>query len=329
LQVGNALGNLGSALGEMYRLDLANRYLAEAIQFATERDIDVTRLYARSWQANAQLHEGRWSEAAEAALDVLNASAAVTNSRTMALLALGRLRARRGDSGVWDVLDEALALADRSGTLQRKAPVHAARAEAAWLEGDSARTAAEALGAYPLALQKAHAWFAGELAYWQWKAGTLKDVPALSAEPYRLQMQRAPVEAHAAWQARHCPYEAARALVEVDSEEPLKTALQVFDRLGAAPAADRVRRRLRELGSSSIPRGPRAAARANAFGLTARELEVVALVAQGLTNGAIAARLHRSEKTVDHHVSAVLAKLDVNSREAAVAAAHTHRLIPK
>ena len=300
VQVGHALGNLGSGLGEVYRFDLADRYLAEAIRFATERDIDNTRQYARSWQANTHLHQGRWSEAAEAALDVLNASAVVTNSRTMALLALGRLRARRGDSGVWDVLDEALALADRSGTLQRKAPVHAARAEAAWLEDDAERACAEALAAYPLALQKAHAWFTGELAYWQWKAGMLKDVPAVCAEPYSLQMRHAAIDAHAAWQARRCPYEAARALVEIDSEDALKGALQVFDRLGAAPAADRVRRRLRELGTSSIPRGPRAAARGNAFGLTARELEVVALVAQGLTNGAIAARLHRSEKTVDH-----------------------------
>ena len=138
-----------------------------------------------------------------------------------------------------------------------------------------------------------------------------------------------PLQAEAAWQARNCPYEAARALAEADDEASLKRALQVFDRLGAAPAAERTRKRLRELGTRSIPRGPRAVTRGNAFGLTARELEVVALLAQGLTNGAIAARLHRSEKTVDHHVSAVLAKLDVGTREAAAAAAATHGLIPK
>ena len=135
--ISNALGNLGTGLGEVYRFDLADRYLAAAIEFATERDIDHSRLYALSWQANTHLHQGRWNEAAEAALAVLQSEAAATIARIMALLALGRLRARRGDPGAWDVLDQALALAERSGTLQRIAPVRAARAEAAWLEDDA------------------------------------------------------------------------------------------------------------------------------------------------------------------------------------------------
>jgi DNA-binding CsgD family transcriptional regulator len=327
--ISSALGNLGSGLGEVYRFDLADRYLAAAIEFATERDLDHSRLYALSWQANTRLYQGRWSEAAEAALAVLKSEAAATIARTMALLALGRLRARRGDAGAWDVLDQALALAERSGTLQRIAPVRAARAEAAWLEDDRDRAADEARGAYELALAKGHAWFVGELAYWQWKGGALDEVPAIAAEPYRLQMHGDAAQAEAAWQARNCPYEAARALAEADDEASLKRALQVFDRLGAAPAAERTRKRLRELGTRAIPRGPRAATRGNAFGLTARELEVVALLAKGLTNGAIAAKLHRSEKTVDHHVSAVLAKLDVRTREAAAQAAARHGLIPK
>ena len=141
-------------------------------------------------------------------------------------------------------------------------------------------------------------------------------------------MQGEAAQAEAAWQSRNCPYEAARALAEADDEAALKGALQVFDRLGAAPAADLTRKRLRELGTRAIPRGPRAATRGNAFGLTARELEVVALLAKGLTNGAIAAKLHRSEKTVGHHVSAVLAKLDVRTREAAAEVAARHGLIP-
>ncbi len=328
-QIVSAFGNLGSGLGEVYRFDLADRYLAASIEFATERDFDGSRLYSLSWQANTHLYQGRWNEAAEAALAVLRSDAASTISRIMALLALGRLRARRGDPGAGDALDQALVLADRSGTLQRIAPVRAARAEAAWLEDDRDRAADEARAAYPLALAKAHPWFAGELAYWQWKAGVLDQVPAIAAEPYRLQIQGDAAQAEAAWQARNCPYEAARALAEADDEASLKRALQVFDRLGAAPAAERTRKRLRELGTRSIPRGPRAVARGNAFGLTARELEVVALLAKGMTNGAIAAKLHRSAKTVDHHVSAVLAKLDVRTREAAAAAATRHGLIPK
>jgi DNA-binding CsgD family transcriptional regulator len=207
--------------------------------------------------------------------------------------------------------------------------VRAARAEAAWLRGDASRARAEALAAYPLALAKSHAWFAGELAYWQWKAGGLGEPPACAARPYRLHIEQRAALAASAWRELDCPYEAARALAEADDEASLLRALEVFDQLGAQPAAERTRLRLRELGTRSIPRGPRPATRANAFGLTPREVEIVALLAQGLTNAAIAARLHRSEKTIDHHVSSVLAKLDVRTREAAAAAAASRGLVPK
>jgi DNA-binding NarL/FixJ family response regulator len=62
------------------------------------------------------------------------------------------------------------------------------------------------------------------------------------------------------------------------------------------------------------PRGPVPSTRANPAGLTERQLDVLDLVAEGLTNGEIAARLVVSTRTVDHHVSAVLAKLGVTTR---------------
>lgn len=70
--------------------------------------------------------------------------------------------------------------------------------------------------------------------------------------------------------------------------------------------------------------GPRSATRAHPLGLTRREREVLDLICDGHTNAQIAARLFISAKTVDHHVSAVLAKLDAPSRDAA--ASHTVRL---
>ena len=70
-----------------------------------------------------------------------------------------------------------------------------------------------------------------------------------------------------------------------------------------------------------VRRGPRAATRENPAGMTARELEVLALVAEGLRNAEIAQRLFLSEKTVGHHVSAILRKLDVRTRSQAGAEA--------
>jgi len=91
----------------------------------------------------------------------------------------------------------------------------------------------------------------------------------------------------------------------------------VLDDLGARATAAAARRRMRELGMTSIPRGPRAATRAAPAGLTAREQEVLALLSEGLADREISRRLFISERTVHHHVSAVLAKVGVSSRTAA------------
>lgn len=206
------------------------------------------------------------------------------------------------------------------GHLQRLGHVYAARAEAAWLGGDRERTLQEALAVYPLALEKRHLWYAGELAYWQWKAGSPVEAPGWIAEPYRLQLEGACEAAAAAWRAHDCPYEAARALAESKDDALLHQALAEFERLGAEPAARLLRQGLRARGAA-VPRGPRPATRANPAELTARELEVLRLVAAGKRNAEVADELVVSTRTVDHHVSAILRKLDVRTRgEAALAA---------
>jgi DNA-binding CsgD family transcriptional regulator/tetratricopeptide (TPR) repeat protein len=319
--VSAALSNLGSALGEMYLFGSAAAHLQEGIAFAKERDLDTS--YNVSWLALVRAFQGQWEEAAELAGTVIDNPAAMAISRTMALVALGRVRARRGDPEVWITLDAALELALPTGTLQRLAPVRAARAEAAWLTGDLERTRAEARAALDLALHHRHQWHSGELTYWLSQAGELHEPQPYIALPYDRQIAGDWEGAAAAWRALGCPYEEARALAESDDSTLIRRALSTFEALGATPAIGQATRRLRALGMRDLPpvrRGPRASTRANPAGLTRREAEVLALLTEGLSTAAIAERLYLTPKTVRHYVSAILGKLDVETRAEAVRA---------
>lgn len=320
-RVASAYSVVHSALGEMYRFSDADPYFDAGHRYTTERDLDGNRQYLEAWQAISCMYRGRWSEAGMLAAEVLERQAHGTISRMMALLAAGRLRARRGDPDVWVALDEAIAIAEPTGTLQRIGPIRAARAEAFWLAGDRDRSADEAAAAFDLAVAKHHPWHIGELAWWQAKAGRPVERVAGAAEPWRHQLEGHWRGASAAWLALECPYEAARALLESDVVEDVAEAHATFDRLGARPAEALAVQRLRQLGATSIPRGPRASTRANPAGLTSRELDILALVVRGLPNHEIAARLFLSPRTVEHHVSAVLGKLGIGRRADAAGAA--------
>jgi DNA-binding CsgD family transcriptional regulator len=162
----------------------------------------------------------------------------------------------------------------------------------------------------------------GELAFWLWRSGGLGEVRERLVEPFALQIAGDWLAAAGAWEALGCPYERAMALAESQMESAMRAALEIFERLGAAPLAGLARRRLRASGVRKIPRGAQERTRNNPHGLTNRELNVLTLLAEGLRNAEIARRLFVAEKTIDHHVSAVLAKLSVRSRGEAAAVAN-------
>jgi DNA-binding NarL/FixJ family response regulator len=128
---------------------------------------------------------------------------------------------------------------------------------------------------------------------------------------------------------RGCPYEAAIALADSPDDDDQRRALEELQRLGAMPVAQAVANGLRERGAAGIPRGPRAATRSNPAGLTTRELDVLVLVCDGLRNADIADQLVLSPRTVDHHVSAILRKLEARNRGEAIAAAHRLELLAR
>jgi DNA-binding CsgD family transcriptional regulator/tetratricopeptide (TPR) repeat protein len=317
---GRAYANLVDLSVSQHRGELASRYLPEALEYCETHEVQDCLSYVRAFGAYAELHRGHWDEAARAAAELIEYHSLATAQRIPALTVLALVRARRGDPGVDALLDEALQLALPTGEIQRISPVAAARAEVAWYRGDLQRAAEEAARAFSLAPWHGDAWTQGELALWGRRSDPGFTLPSRLARPYELMIAGDWQSAAEAWTQAGMPYERALALAD-GPEAALREALAILESLGAGPLAAIVRQRLRDLGVQGIPRGPRASTRGNPAGLTAREVQVLQLLVQGHTNTELARRLHVATKTVDHHVSAILAKLEVRSRTEAVAAA--------
>jgi len=167
-------------------------------------------------------------------------------------------------------------------------------------------------------------WRIGQLACWlRRNGGAIPRIAQVLTQPCELELAGDLRSAARAWAAMGCGYQQALALLGGDVAD-LRQALALLDELGAAPAARIARRRLRALGVRDVQRGPRSRTRVDPLGLTAREREVLELLAQRLSNRAIAERLHRSERTVENHVAALLGKLGVASRSEAVERAGLH-----
>jgi ATP/maltotriose-dependent transcriptional regulator MalT len=320
-----AIINLVEAARDLRRYHLVDRYRDQAIKYVTGQDVDLD-IYRRRLEsdlAEVALERGRWQEARELADALLSERRTASVIRLKALTVIGRLRARRGDSEPWSMLDEALELTGPQTEREQLDALHAARMEAAFLEGNSVLARAEAENVLPLRAERLiDPWWRGELGFWAWRAGALDELPEGAAEPYELHFVGRYRAAASAWAAIGCPYHQALALADSDDEADLLKALETFQSLGAQPAARLVVERLRAMGARKIPRGPRPRTQGNPAGLTSRELEVLALLGQGLRNVDIAERLVVSPKTVDHHVSAILRKLGVPNRLAAAEEAH-------
>ncbi|MFD7819290.1 ATP-binding protein [Streptomyces sp. NPDC059785] len=308
-----AYANIVWALLEHLEHTEADRYLAPALALADRAEHLGFLSYLNVEMALRRFAAGDWDEAERYA--ELGAHDFVP-ARCPALTVLGRVRVRSGRSGGGELLDRAWEFAVRSSELQRTGPVAAARAEAAWLRGDHAAVAAIAGPVFELAGRLDAVGHRAELGYWLAKAG--QPVPAdASRHPYALQTAGRWRAAAEAWQRAGCPYERSAALAESPDADDQLAALAGLDALGARPLARLVRTRLRERGVRRIPRGPLAATRGNPAGLTGRQLQVVRLLARGLTNPEIADRLVVSVRTVDNHVAAVLDKLGVRTRRQA------------
>jgi DNA-binding CsgD family transcriptional regulator len=261
-----------------------------------------------------QLGLCNWDEAIRSVEPVMGSD---SMHRCLGLMVLGRVQARRGEPEAAGNLTDAVKLARATGDLQRTGWVTAAAAEAAWLDGDHAAIVDLATETFHETRRCGVSSVWPELGYWLNRAGAPVPVEG-SDNPYELLVAGRWEEAAERWHAAGSRYEAAMALAESGIADRVLAALEELDALGARPLARIVRRRLRDLGVTVVPRGPSVATRTNPAGLTARQMEVLRLLCEGMTNAQIADQLVISVRTAGNHVAAVLGKLGVRTRAEAI-----------
>jgi DNA-binding CsgD family transcriptional regulator/tetratricopeptide (TPR) repeat protein len=286
-----ALHNIASVDYDHRRFELAAPEIEHALAVARRLEHPWFELDTLVLRALLDVATGDWARAV-ATVEGLDDLPGITEVPAVRVLATVELR--RGGPWAEALVARAWELAEPTGELQWTRPAATLRAEAAWLAGDPEAVDEATRDVYAAALEHGSAWDVRELATWRGRAGLGEPVAYVEAGD---------------------PYE--RALALVDGGELLE-GLAILDDLGAAAPARLVRRRLQAMGVTGVPRGPRPSTRAHPEGLSARQAEVLGLLAEGLTNAEIARRLFLTPKTVEHHVGAILRKLRVSSRAEAV-----------
>lgn len=326
--VARAYTNKGWSLLQARRLEEARHGFAQGVDYCIERDLDVWRDYMAGGIALTLVELGRWRDAADIAQPIVADSCNSYLMRNPAVRALTLLRIRRGEQGVEELLGELRDHMVQGRETPRFVGLSLIAAEQAWTGGDRFQAALALLDeAAALILPDGNPWDRAALAYWRGKLGSPVPMSDPVPEPYALFAAGDIQGAAEAFGRLAMPFARAQMLAEGDEGQATE-ALALLDRLGASATAARFRTELSRKGLRSGARGPRASTRSNRFGLTRRELDVLARMDLGLTNKEIGELLFVSSKTVDHHVSAVLGKLGARTRGEAAAMARDEGLLP-
>jgi DNA-binding CsgD family transcriptional regulator/tetratricopeptide (TPR) repeat protein len=292
----------------------ALHHAERALAYAREHEMHMVASYAALTIAWARLRAGKWDEAERITRYELERGAVF---ELLADTVLTELAVRRGDPDAAERLGDLAIKAERARELQRLQPVLELQTERALTGGGALPV--DGFGA-PLdrILQRSGriGFAATRVVAWAAVAGIDVELDAQLEEPFAAMRRRDWRAAADAFGEVEWPYDRALMLSLLDDEESLSEALEIARGLGAEPLTRRVTGHMRELGLR-VPPGPRETTRANPAGLTARQLEVLELLVDGLTNAEIAERLVVSPRTAEHHVAAVLRKLGATTRREA------------
>jgi DNA-binding CsgD family transcriptional regulator/tetratricopeptide (TPR) repeat protein len=310
--------NLYQASIDVLRLDAYSDQYDTALAYCLDHEQHTYSVCMRGSRVTELMRRGQLDAAIELALTTMEETISPVNRMHLALgLTAAGFRAGRPEARDW--LEETWELGEGNDQAFWLVQIAGAASQGAWLTGDLTLVDDRVHAAYERGRTN-DPWVQGELSTWLSRVGHDVDRHAVFPAPFSLELAGDYAEAADAWREIGCPFEEAVALTWTGDPDSMRRALEIFADHGAAPAVANVRRLLQQQGVRvPSPRGPRAKTAAHPAGLTEREAEVLDLVGEGLTNAEIAERLFLSPRTVDHHVSSILAKLGVSSRaEAAV-----------
>jgi DNA-binding CsgD family transcriptional regulator len=296
---------------------IAGKALEEGIHYCEERDLDSWTNFMLSLKAKMKLETGRWEEAYSIADAVIKKDIHPPAVKMYALDVITKIKMRRGDQDVLPFLLEAKNKTFEIMGLQNTIHSMMTLLEYEWITGKTF-IETEALDRTIDTVKRLDIFFDyNEFAFWLRKARKQHLPPREIYEGYQVHNKATALKAGMLWEQLGCPYEQALALFE-GTEDDKRKAITIVHMLGANAVYEKMKFEMRASGIKSVPRGIRKTTRCNPAFLTGRELDVLQLLKGGLQNKEVAAQLFISAKTVDHHISSILFKLDVNSRTKAV-----------
>lgn len=299
--------------------DVTATYLADGLAYCEELDLDSWLRYILSKKAKLLMETGNWKEAFGIAENLLSNPTQPGIVKIGALVVKATIMIRRGDAGALSLLQEAKASAFVAKEHQRIIPVVIACLEYEWLTGETTLTEEEFKTTLALIDTIDNRCLNSEAVFWIKKArpaDAQKDNPGKRHQ--KLEGIKSPTGL--LQKSGEGPYQTALFLFDGD-EDDKRAALTLLQNLGAVAVYQKLKQEMRLSGIKKIPRGVRPSTQSNPAQLTSRELDILQLLRTGAQNKEIASVLFISPKTVDHHISSILFKLDVSSRTKAVSAA--------
>jgi ATP/maltotriose-dependent transcriptional regulator MalT len=296
--------------------DVARENIDAGIRYCEERDLDSWTTYLLSSRARMMLDTGKWNEAEHLANDLLKDEYVSPLVKTIAFVIIGTIKSRKGEEAI-PILQDAISIAMGTMELQRIIPALVAALEHEWITGNQFIAREMLDESIEMMKRMGNRYENTEFAYWINKSRRIQISIHESFEGFEMFDRVSANRAAQLWQKAGCPYLYALALYE-GSDQDKKKAIAIIHDLGAQSVYEKLKMEMRSSGIKSIPRGMRKSTQSNPASLTDRELDVLQLLNQGLQNKEIAAALFISAKTVDHHISSILFKLEVNTRAKAV-----------